>query len=170
MRKLLAFLTCLATLGGYLAFAAVSQAQDNRPCSNDSERCMIAAATTYLDALVSHDATHIRLAPNVRRTEQGNDTGDGAAAIRKSLTPPTPDQIIIDKRDVRWFVDQDQHEAVAFYLLDIGATIPPTTHAGTVHLSERFKVVRGLITQIEAIFTVGAGPDEGSGWPALVHH
>jgi len=166
MRKLLAFATCLATLGGFLAFATVSQAQDNRPCSNDSEHCMIAAATTYLDALVSHDATHIRLAPNVRRTEQGSDTGDGAAAIRKSLTPPTPDQVIIDKRDVRWFVDQDQHEAIAFYLLDVGSSIPPTAPAATVHLSERFKVVHGLITQIEAIFTTGTTPNQGSGWPA----
>jgi hypothetical protein len=60
----------------------------------------------------------------------------------------------------------EQHEAIAFYLLDVGSTIPPTAPAATVHLSERFKVEHGLITQIEAIFTVGTGPLEGSGWPA----
>jgi hypothetical protein len=67
---------------------------------------------------------------------------------------------------VRWFVDQDQHEAIAFYLLGVGRSIPPTAPVATVHLSERFKVVRGLITQIEAIFTTNAVATEGSGWPA----
>jgi hypothetical protein len=172
MKRVFAAFTCVAALGGLVFYSQASQAQDNRPCSNNSERCIVAAATTYLDALVSHDATHIRLAPNVHRTEQGTDTGDGAAAIRKSVSLPTFDESIIDKRDVRWFVDLPDHEAVAFYILDVGAEptpllpfIRPTVATGTVHLSERFKVQNGLITQIEAIFTVSTTPNEGSGWP-----
>jgi hypothetical protein len=159
-------------LGGLLFYTQASQAEENKPCTNNSERCMISAATTYLDALVSHDATHIRLAPNVVRTEEGHNTGTGAAAIIKSVSLPTFDESIIDRRDTRWFVDKPGHEAVAFYILDVGAEptpllpfIRPTTATGTVHLSERFKVDNGLITQIEAIFSISTHPNEGSGWP-----
>ena len=172
MRRLFIALTCLATLGGLLFYTQASQAAENKPCTNNSERCMISAATTYLDALVSHDASKIRLAPNVHRTEQGHDTGDGAAAIIKSVSLPTFDEAIIDKRDTRWFVDLPDHEAIAFYILDVGAEptpllpfIRPTKATGTVHLSERFKVNDGLITQIEAIFSISSTPNEGSGWP-----
>jgi hypothetical protein len=158
-------------LGGLLFYTQASQAEENKPCTNNSERCMISAATTYLDALVSHDATHIRLAPNVVRTEEGHNTGTGAAAIIKSVSLPTFDEAIIDKRDTRWFVDLPDHEAVAFYILDVAEPTPllpfirPTTATGTVHLSERFKVDNGLITQIEAIFSISTHPNEGSGWP-----
>ena len=185
MRRLFAALTCLATLGGLIFYTQTGQAEDNRPCHDNSERCMISAASTYLDALVSHDATHIRLAPDVRlpkgvlvpgvvRTELGGNTGTGAQAIRQSVSIPTPDESIIDKRDVRWFVDQPNHEAVAFYILDVGAEpnpptflpfVRPTTATGTVHLSERFKVDNGLITQIEAIFNIGTHPCETDNWP-----
>jgi hypothetical protein len=146
---------------------------------------MISAATTYLDALVSHDGTHVRLKPDVLapdgvtvlipgaiRTEQGIFRTTGSANIIKSVSLPTSDESIIDKRDVRWFVDKPNHEAVAFYILDVGAPpnpllpfVRPTTALATVHLSERFKVDNGLITQIEAIFTVGTTANEGSGWP-----
>jgi hypothetical protein len=173
MKRLFAVLVCcLAAFGGLIVYSQTSQAQDNRPCHDNSGRCMISAATTYLDALVSHDATHVRLAPDVIRTEEGSNTGTGAAAIRTSLSLPTFDEAIIDMRDVRWFVDQPDHEAIAFYLLDVGAIpnplvpfVRPTTATGTVHLSERFKVENGLISQIEAIFYTSATPNEGSGWP-----
>ena len=161
MKRFFAALTGLATLCGVILFSQAGHAQDNKPCNSNSEQCMISAATTYLDALISHDATHIRLAPNARRTLQGVFVTDGADAIRQSLTPPTGDEVNIDLRDIRWFVDKPNHEAVAFYLLDIGKTVPPAT----VHLTERFKVENGLITEIEGIFSVG-GANEGSGWPA----
>ncbi|MHB8466545.1 MAG: hypothetical protein ACYDH6_15810 [Acidimicrobiales bacterium] len=133
-------------------------------CTDASRACMIAAANTYLDALLSHDASRIRLAPNARRTENGMDTGDGAAAIRTSLTPPTPDEVNTGMRDKRWFVDAD--EAIAFYLLDTSTLPPSPLHTSTTHLVERFRVDRGLIREIEAIFWVSPGPSqEGSGWP-----
>ena len=167
-------MACLATFGGLVLYSQVGQAQDNKPCNDNSEQCMISAATTYLDALVSHDATHTRLDPTVMRTELGGNTGTGAQAIRQSVSIPTPDESIIDKRDVRWFVDKPNHEAVAFYILDVGAEpnpptflpfVRPTTATGTVHLSERFKVDNGLITQIEAIFAAGTHPCETDNWP-----
>ena len=102
MRRMFAGLTCLATLGGGLIFySQAGQAQDNRPCNSNSEQCMISAATTYLDALVSHDATNVRLAPDARRTEEGFDTGDGATPIKQSVSLPTPDESIIVNRRLK---------------------------------------------------------------------
>jgi len=172
MRRGFALVVCLATFGGLVLYSQAGQAEENRPCHDNSERCMISAATTYLDALVSHDGTDIRLAPNVVRTEEGHNTGTGAAAIIKSVSLPTPDESIIDKRDVRWFVDKPNNEAIAFYILDVGAEpnpptflpfVRPTVATGTVHLSERFKVDHGLITQIEAIFNVSTTACDGDG-------
>jgi hypothetical protein len=188
MRRLFALVACLATLGGLIIYSQAGQAADNKPCNNNSEQCMISAATTYLDALVSHDTSHIRVAPDVKRTEEGGITAythttqtgtvqTGAADIRKSLSIPTFDESIIDRRDTRWFVDKPNHEAIAFYILDVGAEpnlptllpfVRPTEPTGTVHLSERFKVQNGLITQIEAIFNVSSGPGhacETDNWP-----
>ena len=171
MRRLFALFTCLATFGGLILYSQAGQAEDNRPCHDSSEQCMISAATTYLDALVSHDATHVRLAPNVVRTEEGIFTTVSAGTIKTLLTPPTSEESIIDKRDVRWFVDKPDHEAVAFYILDVGTPpkplvpfVRPTTPPITVHLSERFKVENGLITQIEAIFNVSLHPCEIDNW------
>jgi hypothetical protein len=171
MKRVLAFLTSLTALGGLVLYSQASQAQDDKPCNSNSAQCMVSAASTYLDALVSHDGTHIRLDPNVVRTEEGHNTGTGATAIIKSVSIPTFDESIIDRRDTRWFVDKPNHEAVAFYILDVGAEpnplqnfVRPTVATGTVHLSERFKVENGLITQIEAIFSVSTSPCEGDGW------
>jgi hypothetical protein len=171
MRRLFALLISLATFGGLILYSQTGHAADNKPCNDNSEQCMISAASTYLDALVSHDATHIRLAPDVKRTEEGVFSTVGAAAIIKSVSLPTFDESIIDRRDTRWFVDKPNHEAVAFYVLDVGAEpnpllpfIRPTVATGTVHLSERFKVDNGLITQIEAIFNISTTPCEKDGW------
>jgi hypothetical protein len=164
MRRLFALLTCLATFGGLILYSQAGHAADNKPCNDNSGQCMISAATTYLDALVSHDATHIRLAPNARRTEQGvGFISEGADAIRQSLTPPTPNQFIIRLRDIRWFVDKPDRDAIAYLLVDFGSTIPPTAAAGTTHVAERFKVENGLITEIEAIYFL-APPCQGDGW------
>jgi hypothetical protein len=117
-------------------------------CTDSSSACVISAATTYLDALVSHNASGVRLAPDAIRTENGFDTGDGGAAIANDLATNPQYLVVGGIRDVRWFVDGD--EAIAFYLLY--ATVPVLgTQFGTTHLAERFQVENGLITQIEAI-------------------
>ena len=113
-----------------------------------TDACMEAAAGSYIAALVSHDPSQVPLAPNCQRRENGTDTGDTAAAIKASMTPPTPDQVIIDARDIRYFPDLQNSNVLAYYLLDVA-----TTPQETVHLAERFQVERGQITQIEAIFT-----------------
>ena len=72
-----------------------------------------------------------------------------SAAIRASLTPPTPDEVNTGIRDKRWFVDGD--EAFAFYLLDTSTLPPSPAHTTTTHIVERFKIAGGLIKEIEAI-------------------
>ncbi len=137
-----------------------SAAPRDRLCNGNNAQCMIAAASSYIDALVSHDPSNVPFAPNVRRVENGTVSGTSADEIRLQLSPPTADGVIIGARDIRWFVDGD--EVIAYYLLDVSGTIPPTTQVATVHLSERFKVVHGLIYEIEAIFSVTPGTTPGT--------
>jgi hypothetical protein len=135
------------------------------PCTDSSRSCKIATANTYLDALLSHDGSKIRLAPNARRTQNGSVTAENAEEIRTSLTSPTPDDVNTGIRDKRWFVAGEH--VTAFFLLDTSTLPPSPLHTTTVHLVERFRVRRGLIHEIEAVYWVGPGPqEEGSGWPA----
>jgi hypothetical protein len=125
---------------------------------------MIEAAGKYLDALESHDASNVPLAETAVRTEQGGNTGNNAEEIRDGLEAPVMSSIS-GIRDRRWFVEPETHNAIAYYLLD-STTIPPTpAHTATGHIAERFKVIDGLIHEIEAIFWLSPGPtEEGSGW------
>ena len=142
-------------------------------CTDDSRECMIAAAKSYLDSIVNHDASDVPFAPNVKRTEQGRVTGEGAADIRESqkLQPDMDGHV-----NTRYFVDESTNNVVAFTLLRVtGRQEDPDrpTFRGpgerdpfTVHLAERFKVENGLITEIEAIFYSEQGTMDGtSSWP-----
>jgi hypothetical protein len=168
MNRLRSLLVATAVVGAGAALPSTVSARPSKtaapkPCTDSSRACVIEAANTYLKALISHDATQIRLAPNARRTENGMATGDNAAAIRKSLTPPTPDQSNVAMRQKRWWVEGEN--AICYYLLDT-STIPPTPlHTTTTHIAERFRVRNGLIYEIEAIFWASPGSTpEGSGW------
>jgi hypothetical protein len=123
-------------------------------CTDASRACVISAANSYLNALVSHDGNEARLAPSAIRTENGIDTGDGGPEIASELTNSAQYKVIEDIRDVRWFVDGD--EAIALYLIDIAIPVVET-HIATVHVAERFEVVNGLITQIEAFYCAHPG-------------
>ena len=105
---------------------------------------IIEAAEKYLfHGLVEHDGSKVPLAENVVRIEQGHNTGEGRDALVRSLAHDVMN-LITGIRNVRWIVDGDQ--AVAFYDLDV------TTSDRPVLIAERFRVVDGLITEIEAIF------------------
>jgi hypothetical protein len=144
---------------------ATRAAAPTKPCTDGSRSCVIATANTYLDALLSNDGRDVRLAPNARRTENGQDTGDDARAIRTALSSPTPNEVNTRIRDKRWFMSGEN--ATVFYLLDTSTLPPSPLHTTTVHIVERFRVRRGLIHEIEAIFWIEPGTHEGSsGWPA----
>jgi hypothetical protein len=119
----------------------------------DSRQSVIDAATKYLDALVSHDASEVPLAPDAWRTEQGRNSGRGPDDIR-TKTESEVMHGITGIRDLRWFVDGN--DAVGLYLLDAGSR--------TAHIAERFRVIDGLIHEIEAIFYVSSVPGQ-SRWP-----
>ncbi len=109
-----------------------------------SRESVIEAAEKYLfHGLVEHDGSKVPLAENVVRHEQGHNSGDGREALVEALSHEVMN-LITGVRNVRWIVEGDQ--AVAFYDLDTKASDKP------VLIAERFRVVDGLVTEIEAIF------------------
>jgi hypothetical protein len=122
----------------------------SQPATRNS---VIDVAMKYLDALVSHDASSVPIAPDAWRTEEGRNSGLGADDIRVKTESPIMHGITAI-RDLRWFVDG--HDAVAFYLLDSGGR--------TAHIAERFRIIDGLIHEIEAIFYVSPVAMQ-SRWP-----
>ncbi len=112
---------------------------------------MIATATRYLDALVSHDGTGVALAADCWRVEQGKNTGIGGENIRRNLA----DEVmhgITGYRDLRWYIDGEN--AVAFYTLDVAGA--------TAQIVERFRIVGSLICEIEAVFVIHR--EDWKGW------
>ena len=104
-------------------------------------------AEEYLfSGLVAHDPSKVPLAPNAVRTENGRNTGQGADDIGEKLKAWYM-RMITGIRNLRWFIIGDQ-EAIAFFELDTTRSPDPTL------IAERFRVVDGLITEIEAIFHI----------------
>ncbi len=113
-----------------------------------TRQSVVEAAEKYLfDGLVQHRAEGSPFAPEARRTELGRNTGDSAEAIRKSLASDVM-KVITGISDLRWIVEGE--EGVAFYDLHT------TTQESPVRIAERFRVVDGLIVEIEAIFHMPA--------------
>lgn len=154
---------CLAPLSPH--------AQQVQPlCTDNSRACLVATATTYIEALTRHDAVTVPFAPDVRRTEQNRESATSEHFIRQhTITQPDMEGHVGD----RFFVDLDTRNVVVFTRLRVPgkanprrppAPAPPPT---TVHLAERFKVEHGLIREIEAIFVRQEGTMDGpTNWPA----
>jgi len=160
-----------------LAFAGhTAVAQQAKPvCTDNTRECLITAAESYLTAIVTNDGSKALFHPNVRRTQQGNEPGApfidvGEAVMRKSMDME-PD--MLPHRNTRYFVDEEQQTVIYFTLLPTKASNADPDresyevgdHDMTVHLAERFKIEKGLITEIEAIFYRSDSIDNTSGWP-----
>lgn len=142
-----------------LALMTVPAAAQQVPpvCTDSTRACLLTVAKSYLHAIWSHDGSKTLLHPNVQRVEQGNIAEAGEAAIRKSLfmEPDMPGE-----HPTRYFVDEKQGTVIYFALLPTkGRNADPKREAydmggqdRTLHLAERIKVERGLITEIEAVF------------------
>ena len=149
-----------------------AHAEQVRPtCTDDTRRCMIAAATSYLDGLVHHDGSKVLFAPDIVRTEQGHDAGKGEVILRAGLDKEPP---MLGYTNTRFIIDREKHQLVYFTLLRLAVDASRQTSAPgspppgpvTVHLAERFRIEHGLITEIEALFHTQAGTAVGtSGWP-----
>ncbi len=114
---------------------------------------MSSVVTKYLDALISQDGASIPLAAECWRSEQGKCAAKPAEGIRKSSTDPIMDGNSA-YRDLRTWIDGD--DVIAFYLLDISNS--------TVHIAERFRVIDGLIHEIEALYYLNPAQHQ-SRWP-----
>ncbi len=125
------------------------------------DACKLNAAEQYLSALVTHDARQVPFAPNARRIENGKNTGEGGEAMRVDLEKATRFRVISGIRDKNIFVAGD--EVIAIYSIDTGKL--GSIQLATARVFERFKVIDGLITQIEIVVITQAGRVPGPVWP-----
>ncbi|HVV35759.1 MAG TPA: hypothetical protein VHC63_04090 [Acidimicrobiales bacterium] len=146
MRRALVAITVLSAVA---LSVAVKPANASGPCTDDSRACVVSAAQSYLDALVSHNASKVRFASNVLRDENGVISGSGAKAMRHQLATSQEYKLITRLHDERWVAEGD--EADAFYRIEASAVPGQDVHAATAYVAERFNVVHGLITRIDVV-------------------
>jgi hypothetical protein len=152
------------------------------PCTSNTASCLEKIAGLYLEALRTHDGAKLPLAANVRRTENALTNARGPYQVRESFARTT---MVEATRDPRFFVAPRTSDVIVLFRLDVdlkqgegagdkttkagdseyrvAVTVPAGTY--TVHEAERFRVIRGYITEIEIIAHVENGKGAGSGWP-----
>lgn len=163
-------LILVSWLASGVVWVGPSQAQEVAPiCTANTRSCLIATAQTYFDGLAAHDSSKIPFATGARRTEQGRVTGDGEKTMR-SVVDHEPDMKVAK---ARWFFDEAQQTVVGFtrlYVAERNADPNRESHKttggpSTVYLAERFKIVDGLIREVEGVFYAARGiPDGASIW------
>lgn len=124
------------------------------PAATPPRQQVIDVATTYLDALVSHDGTAVPFAEHAWRVENGRATGEGADGLVAALALPVMDTVV-GVTDVRWWVEGDT--AFAFYELHVDTGRYPGMLAGSgerqqLPVAERFRVHDGRLAEVEAVF------------------
>ncbi|MHA4850829.1 MULTISPECIES: 3'(2'),5'-bisphosphate nucleotidase CysQ [unclassified Rhodococcus (in: high G+C Gram-positive bacteria)] len=127
-----------------LAQVLLAAIADHATDSADSGR--VAMARAYIDALVSHDATKVRLSESAWRVENGQHTGDSGAFIRDELENGPQYQAIQAVRDLSFH--EWGENVVARFLLDLGAA---PTEVTTVRITEHFHIPAGAIQSVMAI-------------------
>lgn len=111
---------------------------------SDSPR--VAMARAYIRSLVTHDASHVRLAEDAWRVENGERMGDSGVDIRDRLEHGPEYRPIRRIRDLRFH--EWHHNVVARFVLDIDAG----PGAGiAVSVTEHFDIPAGEIRSIVAI-------------------
>jgi hypothetical protein len=117
-----------------------------------SRQEIIDVASAYLDALVSHDGSQVPLAPLAWRVENQHNSGDSGPAIAAALGIEIM-HVITGRRDESWYVEDDT--AVVFYTIDVDLgrlpNAPVDAAKSAKRLGERFRVVDGMIAEIEAV-------------------
>jgi len=152
----------LAALATGLA-AVPASAQKVKPvCADNSRACLLRTARIYLDGLSRHDSKAIPFAPNVRATEQASIVVTHEAKFRSEIDSSTA---ITGARNLRLMVDPSAQSVAAFYVLDIAGEKGKPAYS--VWRGQRFKIVRGLVTEVEVYNYVEPEP-KGIGpqlWP-----
>jgi len=159
MHRSLAILLAVAVA----ATAAPASAQKVRPvCRDNSRACLLRTARIYLDGLSRHDSRAIPFAPNVRATEQASIVVTNEAKFRSEIESSTA---ITGARNLRLMVDPGAQSVAAFYVLDIAGEKGKPAYS--VWRGQRFKIVRGYVTEVEVYNYIEPDP-KGIGaqlWP-----
>lgn len=132
--------------GAWPAGEVTGDADDVIDAATDA---VIDAAQAYLASLVSHDASAVRATADLRRVENGKVTAEGAADLRASLESEIMHTVQTVAGE-RWLVAGDS--AVVFY--DLRAE--GRDEAMMVRIAERFRVVGGELSEIEAVFALAS--------------
>jgi 3'(2'), 5'-bisphosphate nucleotidase len=126
------------------------------------DACKIAAVEQYLASLLTHDASNIPLAPQVRRIENNRLNADGAAALRKDLETSSKYKVIRGLRDKQLYVAGD--DVFAIFTVDAGLGALGQIASGRTF--ERFRIIKGQITQIEVVVFTSLGKVAQPPWAA----
>jgi hypothetical protein len=111
---------------------------------SDDER--IAAARSYIDALVSHNADAVPFAPDCIRIEQGIKTGLSGNHLRRSLNRGPQFRIIAATTAPKFSVDGDRVRAQ----FDVITKPSLAGRRVCAHVDETFVILDGKIRHIRA--------------------
>ena len=117
------------------------------PEGDDERGAVVRVAQSYLDSLLSHDASGVALAENAYRIENGTYMGSTGAEIRAALEHSSMN--FLDRiEDVRWYAAPGS--AVAFYTLYVDAG---DAGEAVCKIGERFRVYDGALVEIEVVYS-----------------
>ena len=96
------------------------------------------------------EAVRAALHPDCQRTESGFHSGTSGDQIAEGFANPVF-KVIVGIENLQWTVDLRKNEAFARFDLPTLRSPHPTL------IGERFKVIDGLVTEIEAFFSIPGG-------------
>ncbi|MET0660391.1 MAG: hypothetical protein ABW110_19785, partial [Steroidobacteraceae bacterium] len=141
-------------------------------CTDDTRECMIQTAKSYIDGIMTYDLSKVPVASDWIRVEQGKVTGTGKGGT--PLGPLPKSMNWIGSHDgTRYFVDEQSNDVIIFTMYrSSGLTIPKYITQGepvgpvpvSMHMAERFRVEKGLITEIEEVFSFNKDM-KATNWP-----
>ena len=122
------------------------------PEGDDARDVVIGIAQSYLDSLLSHDASAVPLADQAYRIENGVYMGSTGAEIRAALEHSSM-SFLNRIEDVRWYAAPGS--AVAFYTLYVDAG---DAGEALCRIGERFRVFDGELVEIEVVYSTEMSP------------
>ena len=142
------------------ALALVLPASASAYCHTRDRACLIEAAQTYVDTLASGDVDSLRIAPTVWRVELGHQNIHNADEMRANMATQCANTV--ETFHERWYVDEQQSEAIAFYDLladstrgaDCGPPTLPRELQVSTWIAERFRVLDGVMYEVEPTFSI----------------
>ncbi len=117
------------------------------PDGDDARDTVLRVAQSYLDSLLSHDASGVALADNAYRIENGVYMGSTGAEIRAALEHSSMN-FLNRIEDLRWYAGPGS--AVAFYTLYVDAG---DAGEAVCKIGERFRLYAGELVEIEVVYS-----------------